>query len=90
STGTRIVLQVSGGVAQVAVPNVRGQLRADAETNLPNAGFTNIQFVSADGEGDPGVGPSEVIGTEPPAGSMQARDTPITVLLNPEAGPGSV
>ncbi|MDK3255121.1 Stk1 family PASTA domain-containing Ser/Thr kinase [Blastococcus capsensis] len=90
STGTRIVLQVSGGVAQVAVPNVRGQLRADAETNLRNAGFTNIQFVSADGEGDPGVGPSEVIGTEPPAGSMQARDTPITVLLNPEAGPGSV
>jgi eukaryotic-like serine/threonine-protein kinase len=80
---TRIVLQVSGGVGQVAVPNVRGQSSTAADANLRAAGFTSIQFVDSD-EPDPGVGPGQVIGTEPAAGSQQDPGTQITVLLNPQ------
>jgi beta-lactam-binding protein with PASTA domain len=83
STGTRIVLQVSGGIAELTVPNVRGQSAAAAEANLRAVGFTSIQFISAD-EADPGIGPDQVIGTEPGSGTAQAPDTTITVLLNPE------
>ncbi|WP_346620843.1 Stk1 family PASTA domain-containing Ser/Thr kinase [Blastococcus montanus] len=86
STGTRIVLQVSGGVGQITVPNVRGQSPAAAEANLRSAGFSSVQFVDSDVP-DPGVGPNQVIGTEPQAGTAQSPDTQITVLLNP--GPGT-
>jgi serine/threonine-protein kinase len=82
-TDTRIVLQVSGGAAQVAVPDVRGQSSAAAEANLRAAGFTSIQFVDSD-EPDPGVDAGQVIGTEPAAGSEQDPGTQITVLLNPQ------
>ncbi|TFV63571.1 UNVERIFIED_ORG: Stk1 family PASTA domain-containing Ser/Thr kinase [Bacillus sp. AZ43] len=81
-TDTRIVLQISGGVGQVAVPNVRGQSAAAAEANLRNAGFTRFQYLDSD-ENDPGVGTGQVIGTEPPAGSQQSPDAEITILLNP-------
>jgi eukaryotic-like serine/threonine-protein kinase len=81
--GTRIVLQVSGGVGQSTVPNVRGQSPAAAEANLRSSGFSDIRFVDSDVP-DPGVGPGQVIGTEPAANSQQAPDTEITVLLNPQ------
>jgi serine/threonine-protein kinase len=84
-TGTRIVLQVSAGVSQASVPNVRGQSSTAAEANLRAAGFTSIQFVDSD-QPDPGVGPGQVIGTEPGAGTQQDPDTQITVLLNPQTG----
>ena len=83
STGTRIVLQVSGGPGEVVVPTVRGLSRVDAESALRSVGFVNIQFSSAD-EPDGGVGPGQAIGTEPPANSPQAPDAIITVILNPE------
>src|SRR5215212_9223912 len=63
-TGTRIVLQVSGGVAQLAVPNVRGQSPTAAEANLRAVGFTNIQFVDSDIP-DPGVDAGQAISTDP-------------------------
>jgi eukaryotic-like serine/threonine-protein kinase len=65
------------------VPNVRGQSPAAAEANLRSAGFSDIRFVDSDVP-DPGVGPGEVIGTEPAANSQQAPDTQVTVLLNPQ------
>ncbi|HET6392150.1 MAG TPA: Stk1 family PASTA domain-containing Ser/Thr kinase [Blastococcus sp.] len=80
---TRIVLQVSGGVTQPTVPNVRGQSSAAADANLRAAGFTSIQFVDSD-EPDPGVGAGQVIGTEPAAGTQQDPSIQITVLLNPQ------
>ncbi|MGY1836744.1 Stk1 family PASTA domain-containing Ser/Thr kinase [Blastococcus sp. SYSU DS0510] len=83
STGTRIVLQVSGGVTEISVPNLRGQSPEAAEANLRAAGFTTFQFTTVD-EADPGVGPNQVVATEPAAGTAQAPDTPITVLLNPQ------
>jgi len=80
---TRIVLQVSGGVGEITVPNVRGQSPAAAEGNLRAVGFTNIRFVDSD-EFDSGVGAGQAIGTEPPAESNQAPDTEITILINPQ------
>jgi eukaryotic-like serine/threonine-protein kinase len=83
---TSIVLQVSGGVGEITVPNVRGQSPAAAEGNLRAVGFTTIRFLDSD-EVDPGVGAGQVIGTEPPANSPQAPDTEITILINPAASP---
>jgi eukaryotic-like serine/threonine-protein kinase len=83
---TSIVLQVSGGVGEITVPNVRGQSPAAAEGNLRAVGFTNIRFVDSD-EVDTGVAAGQAIGTEPPANSPQAPDTEITILINPQASP---
>src|SRR5215207_8872796 len=69
-TDTPIVLQVSGGVGELTVPNVRGQAPAAAEGNLRAVGFTSIRFLDSD-EVDPGVGAGQVIGTEPQANSPQ-------------------
>ncbi|TYP86476.1 Stk1 family PASTA domain-containing Ser/Thr kinase [Blastococcus xanthinilyticus] len=84
SAGSRIVLQVSGGVAQLTVPNLRGQSREAAEANLRAVGFTNIQFSDSDVL-DPGVGPGQVVSTEPAAGTPQPPTTTIAVILNPQA-----
>ncbi|RBY92626.1 Stk1 family PASTA domain-containing Ser/Thr kinase [Blastococcus sp. TF02A-30] len=83
SRDTAIVLQVSSGVTQLTVPNLRGQSPAAAEANLRAVGFTSYQFITGD-EFDPRIGADQVVGTDPAAGSQQAPDTPITVLLNPQ------
>jgi serine/threonine-protein kinase len=84
SAQTRITLQVSGGTGEIAVPNVRGLDRAAAQQALQSAGFTNVQVISSD-ENDPGVGPNQAIGTEPPANTMQEPDTEIVLIINPPA-----
>jgi beta-lactam-binding protein with PASTA domain/predicted Ser/Thr protein kinase len=81
SAGTRIVLQVSGGVGTITVPDVRGQSPAAAEANLRAVGFSNIQFRDS-AVLDPDVGGGQVISTEPPANSPAAPDAEIVVLLN--------
>jgi beta-lactam-binding protein with PASTA domain len=80
---TRITLQVSGGAAGVAVPNVVGQNEAVARGILASAGFTNV--VSQDTE--PGsVDPGEVAGTEPEPGTRVPPDTQIVLLVVPLTG----
>jgi serine/threonine-protein kinase len=87
-TDTRIVLQVSSGPAQPeegALPNVRGLSPQDAQRELRAAGFTGVIDTNDGDENDPAVGVGQVIGSEPPAGSTQTLDTPITLILNPPA-----
>ena len=85
SSSTRIVLQVSGGEAEIAIPSVRGLRQAEAENTLRNAGFTNIDVVVSDVP-DEGVGPNQAIGTNPEANSKAPKDAQITLLMNPPTG----
>ena len=85
SSSTRIVLQVSGGEAEIAIPSVRGLRQAEAENTLRNAGFTNIDVVVSDVP-DEGVGPNQAIGTNPEANSKAPKDARITLLMNPPTG----
>jgi serine/threonine-protein kinase len=84
--GTRITLQVSGGPAEpetVPVPDVRG-LDADvAQERLERDGF-NVEVVT-NTTPDPGVGPGQASGTDPPAGSPEAPESDITLFVNPDA-----
>jgi beta-lactam-binding protein with PASTA domain/tRNA A-37 threonylcarbamoyl transferase component Bud32 len=85
-SGTRIVLQVSKGAAQqIRVPSVRGLSEADAKAALNSVGFKNIDTVVSD-DADLDVGPSQAIGTDPAANSMQSPDEVITIILNPPTG----
>jgi serine/threonine-protein kinase len=82
STGTRIVLQVSSGPGKITVPSVRGLSRTDAEAALRSAGFSTVTFSDSD-QPDEEVAPGQALGTDPGAGTQQAADTQITVILNP-------
>jgi beta-lactam-binding protein with PASTA domain/tRNA A-37 threonylcarbamoyl transferase component Bud32 len=85
SSSTRIVLQVSGGEAEIPIPSVRGLRQAEAENTLRNAGFTNIDVLVSDVP-DEGVGPNQAIGTNPEANSKAPKDARITLLMNPPTG----
>jgi serine/threonine-protein kinase len=80
--GTRITLQVSGGVATVAVPDVIGLTEAAARNALRNAGFQNI--VPQPTENDGTVAEGEVVNTNPEPGTETTPDTQIVLLI---AGP---
>jgi eukaryotic-like serine/threonine-protein kinase len=87
SADTQITLRVSRGPAEpetAPVPNVRGQSEATARQLLAQVGFTNVSVVVSD-EVDPDVMANQVQATDPPAGSEQAPDTEITLILNPPA-----
>ena len=79
-TDTRIVLQVSGGVGEITVPNVRGLTPAVAETNLRSAGFTGAietQTTENDGTVDAGL----VVTTNPEPGTSAAPGDTIVLLV---------
>jgi beta-lactam-binding protein with PASTA domain/predicted Ser/Thr protein kinase len=82
SSGTRITLQVSGGPADITVPNVRGMKEPEARTRLASAGFTNV--TSQPTENDGTVGEGEVVNTNPEPGESATPDTQIVLLI---AGP---
>jgi serine/threonine protein kinase len=82
SADTRITLQVSGGPADITVPNVRGQTQADATTKLRSAGFTNITPQPTENDGS--VEEGEVVNTNPEPGESATPDTQIVLLI---AGP---
>jgi serine/threonine-protein kinase len=82
SSDTRIVLQISGGVGEVVVPNVRGRTADDAEAVLRSAGFTDV--IRQPTENDGTVAEGEVVNTNPEPGESAAPDQPITLLI---AGP---
>jgi eukaryotic-like serine/threonine-protein kinase len=85
SADTQITLQVSGGVAQIKVPDVADQTADVARKRLEAAGFTNITVTTSD-QPAAGVTPGNAIGTTPPAGSTQAPDAAISLLIAPPAG----
>jgi eukaryotic-like serine/threonine-protein kinase len=88
SADTAITLQISGGPAEPTsgtVPNLRGLTPQEAQTELRRVRFTGpIDTTDAD-DNDPLVGVGQVVGTEPPSGSMQPLDSGITLILNPPA-----
>jgi serine/threonine-protein kinase len=82
SSTTRIVLQLSGGVGDIVVPNVRGQSAAAAEAALRKAGFTDVR--TQDTENDGTVKEGQVLNTNPEPGESAAPSDPIVLLI---AGP---
>jgi serine/threonine-protein kinase len=80
AAGTRITLQLSGGVGTIVVPDVSGQPEAAARLALQNAGFTNVVRQDTEGNGEV---PGTVVGTNPPANSQVRPDDEITLLVVP-------
>jgi serine/threonine-protein kinase len=76
------VLQLSGGVGDIVVPNVRGQSAAAAEAALRKAGFTDVR--TQDTENDGTVKEGQVLNTNPEPGESAAPSDPIFLLI---AGP---
>jgi serine/threonine-protein kinase len=83
SASTRITLRVSGGAAEIVVPNVVGQPEAVARQILIGAGLTNITHQDTE-PGD--VAPGQVAGTEPGTGTRVAPGTEIVLLVVPLTG----
>ena len=82
--GTRIVLQVSGGVPDVTVPDVRGQAEAAARQTLQSLGFTNIRSQPTENDGTFDEG--DVVNVNPGPGTAVAPDEEIVLLIAlPEA-----
>ncbi len=84
--GTRITLQVSGGVSTVAVPDVIGLTESAARNALRNAGFQNI--VTQPTENDGSVAEGEVVNTNPEPGTETTPDTQIVLLIAGPPGDG--
>jgi len=68
---------------QVTVPNVAGQSEASAAAELRNAGLVPVPALTASST----VADGMVIGETPPAGSVVAKGTRVTLAVS--AGPGS-
>ena len=87
STTTRIVLQVSGGPADLTVPtSILGQTEAQARQTLQNAGFTG-PITTQNIPAEPGETPGRVSFSDPEPGSTAPASTPITLYIA-EAPPG--
>jgi serine/threonine-protein kinase len=67
------------------VPDVANKPEDVARQMLQSAGFTNITVTTSD-QPAAGVTPGNAIGTTPPAGSTQAPDAAISLLIAPGAG----
>jgi serine/threonine-protein kinase len=87
STTTRIVLQVSGGPGEIAIPtSILGQTEAQARATLQNAGFTG-PITTATIPAEPGETPGRVSFSDPEPGSTAPAATPITLYIA-QAPPG--
>jgi eukaryotic-like serine/threonine-protein kinase len=75
--GTTVTLVVSKGPQQVAVPNVVGRNRDDAEQSLRNAGFQ----VSVDEREDKSHDPGTVLEQNPPAGAKLSKGGTVTLTV---------
>jgi eukaryotic-like serine/threonine-protein kinase len=86
STGTRIVLQVSGGPGEIAVPNVVGQTEAAARQTLQTAGFTNVRSQPTENDGTVDAG--DVVNTNPEPGTPATPEEEIVLLVAGAPAPG--
>ena len=81
----QIVLIISSGPGDVAIPSVGGQSEADAISTLNEAGFEDV---TSEQRADDSVAEGNAIGTDPPAGDEAAPDTRITLFIS--SGPDQV
>jgi serine/threonine-protein kinase len=81
--GTEVDVVISAGKGQAEVPDVRGHPAADAANELGRAGF---QATTRTQEADD-VGPGDVIGTDPPAGTVIDRGSTVTIIVS--SGPAT-
>ena len=73
-----LVLLVSSGPVQVAVPNVVGQPQAAATTALKGAGFV----VNVSSAASPTVATGNVITTNPPANTQRAKGSAVQLVVS--------
>jgi serine/threonine-protein kinase len=74
----QLVLVVSSGPVQVAVPDVVGQSQAAATTALQNAGFVVNATTATSNTVPAGV----VISTNPPAGTQRAKGSAVQLVVS--------
>jgi eukaryotic-like serine/threonine-protein kinase len=74
----QLVLVVSSGPVQVAVPNVVGQPQAAATTALDNQGFVVNAIAATSNTVLPGI----VISTNPPAGTERAKGSAVQLVVS--------
>ena len=78
--GSTVEITVSRGpVTTVAVPDVAGRTREEAQGALEAAGFATVAFANQPSGSVPA---GRAIGTAPAAGTALATDQPVTVLLS--------
>ena len=75
--GRTVTLVVSRGPQQVAVPEVIGQERSEAEAALRNAGFKVETSQREDQDADPGT----VLSQDPGAGQQAAKGSTVGIVL---------
>ncbi len=84
--GSQVVLIVSNGPDQVAIPQLAGQDVATATATMRSVGFTtNVVFTE---ESSGTVPAGRVIRSEPPAGQKESLDAAITIFVS--GGPAQV
>lgn len=75
--GSTVTIQVLAGAQAATVPNVVGQQRADATSELQQAGFT-VSVLEQPSDAPDG----EVIEQRPPAGSRLAPESTVTIVVS--------
>jgi eukaryotic-like serine/threonine-protein kinase len=75
--GSNVTLFVSSGPEQVAVPNVVGLTRQEAQQTLGNRGF---QFTVTE-EGSDGADPGTVLRQDPPAGASVDPGSSVAIIV---------
>ena len=74
-----VELTVSSGPGRAKVPDVSGLSQTDAERKLHKSGFSGIGVLT---EHSDSVADGDVIGTDPPAGSVVSRTSRITLKVS--------
>jgi serine/threonine-protein kinase len=81
--GSNVTLNVSKGLEQIAVPNVRGRTRDDAANLLGQAGFRTTSRTESSEDFDFG----QVIRTEPASGTPLERNSVVTLVVSSGPAP---
>jgi beta-lactam-binding protein with PASTA domain len=81
--GKSVAITVSKGPAPVAIPSVKGKTAAEAKATVEALGFT----VTQTSKFSDSVPKGKAIGTDPPAGSKEAKGSQVTLIVSkgPEA-----
>jgi serine/threonine-protein kinase len=84
--GSTVRIIVSSGAAERAVPDVSGRTVGEATALLTEAGFKTVQKNDASSTVEAG----KVIGSDPPAGTMLAKDETVTIIVSTGAEQATV